>query len=377
VLAGIDWSVVVRLVFFLLLSLVTATVAAIIGPTYDNLFVPEMGTSVLYPPLLGPNAGSGGYLGLAERFSVFVLANVVDPAIALVAVGVAVLYLSKTVVTRWAPALDGLLPRLVIAVVAANFTIPIAGAILGVAGSVYPVFSGWDGGAWQHWVNLAGYGEFTFSWDNGAFAFVLSLVEFTAVFLLVLAVAFRDAMLAVLLVLLPIFTLLWPLRPLAPLARRAWLWFVELAFLPCVMVVPLELAVASPGPAVLVAYLGIAVASPYLLSLAGTHLVAFGFPSAGGAISTGTQRGLATAPRAATGYAAPAAASSRAGGAAGRAAAGAVRAAGSAAAPAAAPFAVTELVGHGAAHLGRHIGSAARRARATPSLPPMRPGGSG
>ncbi len=370
----IDWNSIVQTILFLLFDLITAIVAAIIGPTYDNLFVPEMSSSALYPSLTAANTGSANYLARAAQFSLYTLATVVDPAIALVAIAVAILYLSKSLVARWSAAIDGLLPRLVIAVVASNFTVPIAGAILGIAGGVYPIFAGWDGGAWRHWVNLASWGEIKFSWDNGALAFVLSLVEFAAVFLLVLAIGLRDALLAVLLVLLPIFTLLWPIPPLASLARRAWFLFAELAFLPCVMVIPLELAVGSPNPVLLVAYLGIAVASPYLLSVAGTHLVAFGFPSSGGLIASGTQRGLATAPQAAAGYLGPAAGSLKGSGAAGQAVAGAVRAAGSAAAPAAAPLAAVELVGHAAVHLVRHV-SATRGGGGPPSLPPIRGGG--
>lgn len=374
---ALDLGGLIQAILFLLFALLTAIVSAVIGPTYDNLFVPEMRARALYPSLLGGSAGTSDYLVQAAHFSAYTLANVVDPAIALLAIAVAILYLSKSVVARWANAIDGVLPRLVIAVVASNFTLPIAGAILGLAGGVYPIFADWDGGVWQHWVNLAGWGQFRFSWDNGAVAFVLAIVEFAAVFALVLAVGLRDALLAVLLVLLPLFTLLWPIPPLAALARRAWFLFAELAFLPCVIVVPLELAVGSPTPILLVAYLGIAVASPYLLSMAGTHLVAFGFPASGGMISSGTQRGLSTTPRAATGYVAPAAGSLRSSGAIGRAFSGAAQAAGTAAAPAAAPLAAVELVGHGALHLVRHLPGAGSPSGKPPSLPPIRSGGSG
>src|SRR5208283_4360074 len=265
---SVDLGDLVRTLLFLLFAGLTAIITAVIGPTYDNLLVPELQPSALFPPLLGSGSGGVNYLSTGARFSGYVLTNVVDPAVTLVALGVAVLYLSRSVVSRWADALDGLLPRL----------------IIGVVGGLYPIISGWDGGAWQHWVNLAGWGQVPFSWDNGALAFVLSLVEFAAVFVLVLAVGIRDAVLAVLLVLLPIFTLLWPLHPLSPLARRGWLLFGELAFLPCVLVVPLELAVGSPNPVMLVAYLAVAVASPFFLSLAGTSLVSFGFGGASGVV---------------------------------------------------------------------------------------------
>lgn len=372
---SLDVGDIVRAILYALFADLTAIVTAIIGPTYDNLLVPELQTGTLFPSVFGSGSGGVTYLATAAQFSDFILSNVVDPAVALVALGVGVLYLSRSVVARWADGLDALLPRLVLGVVGANFTVPIAGAILGVAGSLYPVVAGWDGGAWQHWVNLAGWGQVAFSWDNGALAFVLSLVEFAAVFALLLAVGIRDAVLAVLLVLLPIFTLLWPLRPLSPLARRGWLLFVELAFLPCVLVVPLELAVSSPNPVMLVSYLSVAVAAPYFLSLAGTHLVSFGFGGASSVVNSSAQRGLAVAPSAATSSLAPVARGAQSSGAVGRTLAGTTRVAGSAAAPAAAPLAVGELLGQGAWHLIGHL-RGPREKDGPASQSPLRTGGS-
>jgi hypothetical protein len=374
---GVDLGNLVQTILFLLFAGLTAIVAAIIGPTYDNLLVPELSPGALYPAIGAPGSDPNNFLATAAHFSTYLLANVVDPAITLVGVGIAVAYLSKALLARWSAALDGLLVRLILAVIAANFTVPIAGAILGVAGGLYPVVAGWDGGAWQHWVNLAGYGEVAYSWDNGALAFVLSLVEFAAVFALVLAVGLRDALLAVLIVVLPILTLLWPFRPLSPLARRAWFLFAELAFLPCVLVIPLELAVNSPNPVLLVGYLASAVASPYLLSLAGTHLVAFGFPSGNATVQSGAQRGLAVAPRGAGASFGPAAETVRSQGSAGRAAWGATRVAGSAAAPAAAPLAVAEVLGHAGLHLARHVRRGPTSSGPPSGWRPIRGGGTG
>jgi hypothetical protein len=371
-----DLGSLVQAILFLLFADLTALVAAVIGPTYDNLLVPALSPSALYPPIAAASPAASNYLAPAAHFSSFLIAGVVDPAVALAALGVALLYLARSVVSRWAVTFDGLLPRLVLAVGAANFTVPIAGAILSLAAALFPVVAGWDGGAWQHWINLGGDGELQFSWDNGVVAFVLALVEFVLVFSLLLAVGLRDALLAVLLVLLPLFTLLWPFRPLSAIPRRGWLLFVELAFLPSVLVVPLELAVRSPNPEILVGYLGVALASPYLLSASGSHLMAIGFPSVGSTVHQSSQRGLAVAPAAATGLASPAAGVLKGGGATGAAVAGGIRAAGSASAPLAAPLAVTELLGHGALHLARHIGG--RSGGGGPArVPPMRPGGRG
>jgi hypothetical protein len=355
-LPGTDWPTLIQVILFALFAAFTALVTAVIGPTYDNLFVPMMRTSALYPPLVG-SGGSGGFLAGAVQFSTYTLVNVVDPLVALVALGVAVLFLVRSVVSRWADRLDGLLPRLVASVIVANFTIPIVGGVLGLAGALYPVLAGWDGGAWTHWVNLAGYGQLQFSWDNGALAFVLSFVEFLIVFGLLLAIGIRDALLGVLIVLLPLFTLLWPLRPVAALARRAWLLFFEVTFLPCVVVVPLELAVGASSPVMLVGYLGVALAAPYLLSLAGTHLVAFGLPGSGGAVNAGSQRGFSAGSSTASSVVGPSARAAASSGAAGRATAAAAGAAGTASFPAAAPLAAAEVVGHTALHLLRHVQS--------------------
>jgi hypothetical protein len=178
----------------------------------------------------------------------------------------------------------------------------------------------------------------------------------------------------VLLVVLPVFTLLWPFRPLSSLARRGWWLFVELAFLPCLMVVPLELAVGSPTPVLLVAYLGISAASPFLLSIAGTNLAWIGFPSVPGTVNPALQRGVATAPAAPARYAAPLA-SSGATDATGVVARG-IRSVGSASTPMVPPLAVAEALGHGAAHLARHVAGRPGAGGRPPRLPPLRPGGS-
>lgn len=374
---ALDIGTIVRAVLYFLFADLTALVVAVVGPTYDDLLVPELARNALYPSVYGSTSNPANFLAPAAHFSEFLIANVVDPALTLVGVGVALLYLARVVSSRWTQQFDTLLPRLILSVVGANFAVPIAGALVGLAGSLYPVVAGWDGGAWQHWVNLAGVGESNFSWDNGAVAFVLAFVEFAIVFGLVLSVGVRDALLAVLLVLLPIFTLVWPFRPLSSLARRAWLLFAELAFLPCVLVVPLELAVHSPSAVMLVAYLGVALSAPFLLSIAGSNATVLGFPSAGGTATPAAQRSLATAPSAPARLASPAlSAGSTSSSAVGRAAAGSVRAAGAASVPAAAPLAVAELLGHGAAHLARHVRPGGG-GHGPPRFPPLRPGGSG
>ncbi|MFZ0891095.1 MAG: hypothetical protein WB778_08670 [Thermoplasmata archaeon] len=371
-----DLGSILQGILFALFALLSATLAAITGPTYDNLLVPELSTSALYPVLSTSSSAGTTFLTRATEFSTYLLENLVDPAIALLAIGVALVYLARPYVGRWTGSPEPLLGRLVVAVVLANFTVPVAGAILSLAGAAYPTIAGFDGGAWQHWVNLAGYGEISFSWDNGALAFVLSFVLFVLVFLLTLAIALRDAMLGVLVVLLPVFTLLWPLRPLSTLARRGWLLFVELAFLPCVMVIPLELAVGSPTILLLVGYLAVAVASPFLLSLAGTQLTAFGFPGATGIAASASQRGLGSTSSAGGSYF-NAAADRLRGVRPGAGAAAAVQRLGQTAPPMTAPLLVADFLGRGTTHLVQHLrSSGARNSMRGPQFPGVKGGAS-
>ena len=349
-----DPSVVVQAFLFAIFGALTSAIAAVIGPTYDNLLVPELNAGSLYPAFGPTGAAPGSFLSTASSFSAYVLGNVVDPAVVLVAVAIALLYLARAAVGRAALSFDALVTKLVFSVLLANFTLPVAAALLDLGGAAYPIFAGFDGGAWQHWVNLAGYGELGFSWDNGALAFALSFALFAVVLLLAIMVALRDALLAVLLVLLPIFTLLYPIPTLAPLARRAWLMFGELVFLPCLLVIPLELAVGSPSVLLLLAYLAVALSMPSLISLAGGALTQAGFPSAGGVLSGGVQRGLSVGSLSVGNLFRPL---STVGGRAATVG-GVGRVAGTAAFPAAAPLLGAEVVGRGIAHLVRHAGPA-------------------
>jgi hypothetical protein len=339
-------------ILFAIFSTATGVLAAVIGPTYDHLLIPELNAGALYPTISA--SGGSGFLSIAVGFSNYLVASLVDPAIVLVVLGIGILYLVRAVVASATPKLQNLLPKLVLSVVVANVTVPIATALLGLGSAVYPVIAGFDGGAWQSWVDLGGWGMVAYSWDNGALAFVIAFLLFSVILLLVIAVAIRNALLAVLLVLLPVFTIFYPLPVLAALARRGWVWFVELTFLPCVLVIPLELAVGSPSAVLTLAYLVVALASPALLSMGVGALANAGLPSASGAVTGGVQRGLVAASIAADGTlrpALPALPSTGAGKTIGNAAQKAM----SRPLPLALPAFTTELLGHGSVHLLRHL----------------------
>jgi len=345
--------VAMKALLFALFAALTAVLGAILASTYDSLLVPELDASSLYPSLTA--SGGGSYLSLAASMSTYLVTDLVDPAVGLIGLAVGIAYLGRSFLGRFGVAVEPLLARLVLAVLVANFSLPIAGAVLGLAAATYPVIAGFDGGAWRHWTSLAGRGSISFSWDNGALAFVVTFALFSVVILLAAAVALRDALLAVLLVLLPLFTLLWPIPTLAPLARRAWLMFGELAFLPCIMIIPLELAVGSSSVLLLLGFLIVALASPSLVSLAGAQLTQSGFPSAGGVIANGIQRGLGVASSAVGSFVGPVGALAKGSSGAGQLAGSTGRALGGSAFPAAVPLVAADVLGRGSAHLLDHL----------------------
>lgn len=372
---SINWNAVVQAILFALFAAGTAILNLVIQPTYDNLVVPELSAPVLFPSIAHPGP-SAGFLSTAIRFSEFLLGNLVDPAIALLLLGLAGLYLLRSFSARIGGRIEPLLPRIVIALLGANFTLPLAGAALDLGGATFRLISSFDNGAWRQWTNIVPAGGIVFSWDNGVLAFVVTFALFAMVLTLATVVALRDAMIAVLIVLLPIFTLLWALPPLESLARRGWTLLVELAFLPSVILIPLELAVGAPSVLLVLAYLSIAVGSPYLISLSRAQLGGIGFPSAGGALTGGLQRGLAVAALTTQGGANAVAPGTSA---AGRAAqlGTAVRSfashAGKAPLPGGLALGAGHLVTQGSRHLLRHLGQLRASRSAVPGHPSRMP----
>ncbi len=363
------WSELVQALLAGAFGLFALAMNTAITPTYNDLFVPAMSPGQLFPSLSDPGGGAT-FLAEAAKFSSYLLVNIVDPAVALVAVGLGLLYLSKALYQRSGPWAEALIVRFIVAVVVANFTLLFATGILDLGAITYPTIAAWDGGAWQNWTNLAGWGQGAFIWQNGALAFVLTFVEFSLVLLLAILIGLRDAGLAVLLVVLPVFTLLWPIRPFSALARRGWMLFIELALLPCVLVVPLELAVHSPNPILLVAFFTLALSTPYLISISGAQLSQLGFPAAGAALSGAVERGLLGASRTTSG---PIGGASAGGAGIAGAVTSSVRAAGSVALPAVAPAAIAGALGQGASHLVQHVRSASGEFK--PSWKPVPPAG--
>ncbi len=288
----VNWDQIVQAILFALFAGLTGLLHVLIAPTYNNLLVPELAANSLYPALASSGVGTG-FLQTAVPLSGYLLSNLVDPAITLVLLGVGLAYLARSFASRLAARLEPALPRLVVGIVGANFTLPIAGALLDLGRATFGVVTNFDGGAWQIWANIVPSFGVGFAWDNGVLAFVVTFALFTLVLLLAVVVALRDALLSVVLVLLPVFTLLWPIPAVSALARRGWLLLVELTFVPVVMVVPLELAVGAPSILFVLGYLAAALGSPYLISVARAQLGGLGFSSAGGALSGGIQRGLA------------------------------------------------------------------------------------
>ena len=277
-------SQLVQAVLFAIFAALTGALTWVIAPTYDNLFVPEMAPSALFPPLT-ISSTSGDLMARAAAFSVYLVANVVDPLAVLVILVLGILYLLRASLPARFAAWKELAPRFVLGILVANAVVPLATFLWDLASAVYPLFYDYGGGAWRVYGNLVPAGGLAFSWDNGVLTFLVALAMFMVIFLLALVVELRDALVATLLVLLPPLTLLWPIPSLAGFARKAWKLFGEMIFLPCLMVVPLALAVGAGNVLLVLALLGLAAGMPQLLSQAGASFGGLGFPHVGGVVS--------------------------------------------------------------------------------------------
>ena len=283
-----DYGTVIKAILFALFGALTAAVTVVTGPTYDLLFVPEMAPSSAFASWQG-----GNVFALASAFSNTLLVELVDPAAVLVIAAVGMLYLFRA--THPTPRLAGLGPKLVLGVLVANLALPLAGAFWQLAGGIYPIFYGYDGGAWQIYDNLVGPGGVQISWDNGLLSFIVSWVLFGLVLLLAFLVAFRSALVGVLLVLLPPLTLLWPIPGASTLAKRVWALFLEMTFLPCFLVVPLVLAVGSTNVLLTLGLFSVALAMPQILSASGAAISHAGFPNTSFVVAGGLTQGAGTA----------------------------------------------------------------------------------
>lgn len=290
-----NYGPVVQAILFAIFAALTAALSVVTGPMYDGLLVPELAPTSVYASWTG-----GSVLATGVSFSNILLVEIVDPCAVLVIVGVGLLYLVRAVMPS--PRLTHLAPRLIVGLVVANFVIPLTSALWALASAVYPTFFNLGGGSWQSYSNLVGPGAISFSWDNGLLAFVVSLLLFTLVLMLAFLVAFRSALLAVLIVLLPPLTLLWSIPQAAPLARKAWTLFVEMTFLPGLLIVPLALAVGSPSILLTLGLFAVALAMPQLFSVAGHSASQLGLPNSGSSISSGMERGAASGQQTATGF---------------------------------------------------------------------------
>ncbi|MCI4336239.1 MAG: hypothetical protein L3K17_03455, partial [Thermoplasmata archaeon] len=108
-----DPTLIVQAFLFAFFATLTSILSAITGPTYDNLLVPELSGGALYPAM--PLGGGGtGFLATAATFSDYLLANLVDPLIVLVALAIGLLYLGRSFLGRWAVQFEAALPKMVL-----------------------------------------------------------------------------------------------------------------------------------------------------------------------------------------------------------------------------------------------------------------------
>ena len=285
---------VVQAFLFTLFSGLTAILQAITAPTYQDLLVPELSRSSLYPPFPG---GSAVVLRRPDRILGLPRGPPRGPGDRRRR-GRPRAPLPRPLVPRAGDRPPrSALPRLVVYVVLANVTVPVAGRDPRPRGFRLP-----DDRRVRRWrvAELAephGPGRRSPSaGTTGRSRSSSPSCSSRSSSCSIVAVALRDALLAFLIVVFPALTLVGAIPPLRPLARRAWLLFGEAAFLPCLLVIPLELAVGSASILLVVAYLTLALASPALISVAGTQLTQLGFPGASGVLA-GASSGVCRSPR--------------------------------------------------------------------------------
>lgn len=235
--------------------------------------------------------------------------------------------------------LEGKLPqwrewfaKMTVAVVFAVLSYWIAGAVLLLG--YLPFYAVWTGFTFQQsYVTATAYGHYiSWMWSPGAVLLPISIsnvfgylgsgpegviqlifvsVELMVIFLLWFMIVLRNAIVLFLIAVLPIASMLLATNWTANIGKKLWRLFVELAFLPFFVALPLWIfstlmwkynAWGVPvGGIPLGAYMAnmgfliFALGMPYLFLEGIGQLQGMGFPSAGQAVSLGTQTGIGLA----------------------------------------------------------------------------------
>lgn len=220
--------------------------------------------------------------------------------------------------------LEGKLPvwrewfaKITVAVVLAVLSYWIAGAVLLMG--YLPFYAVWTGfhfsfvyvqshqsWMWSSGVVLLpqGISQFVGSGPQGVVQLIFLSVEVMVIFLLWFMVVLRNAIVLFLVAVLPIASMLLATNWTASIGKKLWRLFVELAFLPFFIALPLWIfstlmwAYGAWPQGTLGAYMAdmgfliFALGMPYLFLEGIGMLQGMGFPSAGQAVSLGTQTGM-------------------------------------------------------------------------------------
>lgn len=262
--------------------------------TYDNLFIPEMKPYNLFPSLL--NGNQKNLFSASASLSNYILINIIDPILIILLLIIGFIYLGKVFLPSWNEKFRELIPRFVIATVVANFTVYISGIILEFGLATYIVLYGYGDKNWQHFGKL--YPLFVTPWGNNSLLeFILKVVVIFTIVTLSMVIAIRTSLIAVLIVLLPIGSIMWIFPQTRQYAKKIWVIFIEMVFLPFFVLIPLILATSindtdTYGFLLTTGMLLIAAGMPYFISNYGGSIAHMGMDKVSSFINYGLSTGM-------------------------------------------------------------------------------------
>jgi len=257
--------------------------------TYNNLLVPEMSSSFLYPTIIKGN--QTGFFMYAYYFSSYILFSIVDPLLVIVLLGIGFLYLSKVFFSQNSERFKDLIPKFILAVILSNFTNYISSIILEFGYSLYSTIYTFDGSKWTNFQNI--FPIYSTPWTNNALLeFILKVIVLFTILAIAIIIGIRTGLLGVLIVLLPIASVLLIFPQTKSLGKKIWIVFIDMAVLPFFVLIPLILAVNvnninTTGFILATGLLFISAGMPYFISEYGNSVFHMGFDKASNFINQG------------------------------------------------------------------------------------------
>ncbi len=301
-LFGID-AVVLVIMFILALVLVYMVNRTIVGMGWRG-FITYMQPDYAYPSFEGGMSGNMGHNVLIAAVFIqqnIVMRYIVNSLFLIILLIAGLSYIYSDLFEQFMGKLKTLLPRIIFGLILAYTSLYIIQALMVIAKGAYilfyniPQFSAWksedyifriapdirvvsQGSIWEFLNQLAEM-YWRYLWVFVIMAEVLSLLIF---------VAFRLVLLAILIVLLPIASILLIHPWTQQIGSRLWWLAIALVFIPIVMIIPLMLStVVGNSVSFFIACLASVLGSIYLLAKEPFILSGLGFQRAGAVLRGG------------------------------------------------------------------------------------------